>query len=1049
MIDFSIRNPLLVNLSLMLVTLVGLLSWAAMPQEMFPTVQEDKVQIITLYEGAAPEEVERQVTLPLEEELDGLADVDVMTSTSSEGISKILIKLKSGADVDDFLRDAQNAVDKVIPDIPKEVDEPTMTRLESRFPVISMSLYGDVSRDYLNQLADDTRRELAQLKDVASVGIAGDREWELWVVVDPAKLAAYHVSLEQVARALRSNLRDLPGGSLRTSEGDIRLRGIGAAPQQQAMAKIAIRSNDEGGLLRLGDIADSELQFAESVTLGRFMGKPSINLTINKTSGGSTIEVARMVREYADALQQRLPAGVGSGFFSDFSVYVKTRLNTVTSSGIVGLTLVLLSLYLLLNFRVAGITALGIPLSFLTAVIFIHYAGYSINMVSLFAFLVALGIVVDDAIIVTENIYRHVEEGMEPHHAASQGAKEVFWPVVASTATTIAAFMPIFGITGTMGTFISVIPAVVIASLAGSLIEAFGILPSHAAEWLRPASAHKDHRAMWKRMSRNYLKLLRTALHYRYHTALITIGILAIVVTIAVTRIPFLLFGHVDVGQFFINVEAPVTYTLDESSELAQQMEQMLFDQLEEDELSTVLTNIGVTFIDFNRVKFGYNQIQLIVDLKKRKPKGFIENYVSPIVSLKFNREGSRERPTDEIINDIRERMLKIPGISKLSILRPSGGPEGKDIEVGIAGEQVGVLQQQAQLVTAFLHKIPGVHDVQHDMEPGKLEYRYQLNEHGRQLGLSQENLANALRTGFLGLEVTQVNWRNKRIPVRLIYPQSIRHSNFQLEQLPITLDDGRTIYLGDVAKIEKSRGFDSIRRRDMERLATITADVDANIITPDEVVNKIDAAFGDIQERFPGYRLLYLGSKKEANESIAGMKRAGVIALFVIFFILAALFKSLLDPFVVMISIPFGLIGVIIGHLLFGIHIQFLSMIGFLALSGIVVNDSLILVDFARKLRNRGMNRMDAMVEAGRMRIRPIMLTTITTFLGISPLIFFATGQTAFLAPMAISLGFGLLFATGLILVALPSFYMIADDMRQFSSGIFHKLFATEKSNA
>ncbi len=1033
MIDFSIRNPLVVNLLLVIVLLAGVLSWYAMPQEMFPVVEQDKVSIKTLFEGASPDEVERQVSLPIEQELEGLADIDVISSTSNEGLSSILIDLKSGSDVDDFMRKVRTALDQV-DDLPLEAEEPELARLETRFPVISVSLFGAIARGELYAIAEDIEDELVQLPGVASVGVAGDREWEVWVEADPQVLAARQVSLNQIALALRENLRDLPGGTLKASGGDIRLRGMGVLPDPEQMAAIVLRSNDNGGQLRLGDLARVDLRLEETQTLGRFNGKPSVNLTINKTGQASTIEVAKLVRDFVDKRQHSLPAGVKLGLFSDLSVYVKNRLETVKSSGIVGLTLVLLSLYLMLNFRVAFITALGIPVSFLVAVITLYMMGYSINMVSLFAFLIALGLIVDDAIIVNENIYRHLEMGETPGGAALLGTKEVYWPVVASTTTTIAAFMPMFAIGGTMGTFIAVIPVVVSASLLGSLLEAFGVLPSHAKEYLRTARQRKTGRIDWSALNRRYTQLLRKSLDYRYPVAMLSVGILAVAIAFAATRIPFLLFGHVDVGQFFVNVEAPSTYSIEDASRLADKLEQTMMETLSDDELNTLLTNVGVMFIDVHRIKMGSRYIQMIVDLKKQKPKGFIERWISPLVSLQFRWEGSRERDSKTVVNEVREKLQQIPGIQRLSILRPQGGPAGADVEIGLLGESVDRLSDQAEVMRAFIARMPGVADVRHDMDPGKLEYRYELNERGRQLGLTQNDLADAVRTGFLGLKLAYVSWRDKRIPVRLIYNDELRHDAGALNRLPITLDDGRTVYLGDVATIGEARGYNSINRRNLHRLATITAEVDANIITPNDVLDRIKQEFATLPE---GQRLIFLGEKKKAEESMAGMKRAMIIALAIIFFILAALFKSLLDPLVVMFAIPFGAIGVIFGHILFGYHLQFLSLIGFLALTGIVVNDSLILIDFAKRLRHEGWERKDALVEAGRVRIRPILLTSATTFLGISPLIFFATGQTAFLSPMAVSLGFGLLFATLLILLALPCFYLIADDLREWARSL------------
>ena len=1042
LIRFSIDNPLITNLLLVVIVMAGVLSWYAMPQEMFPLVELDKVRVTTVFEGASPEEVERQVTLPIEEALEGMADIDEMLSTSAEGSSTVTINLKSGTDVDDFMRDARTNIDRILT-LPEAAEEPELTRLKTRFPVISVALHGEVSRGELYRTAERVKLRIQEIPGVASVGVAGDREWELWVMVDPERLAARGVSLAEVTDALRANLRDLPGGSLKSGEGEILLRGLGAAPEAEAVKAVVLRANEAGGRLTLGAVATVELRLEEAKTLGRFAGRPSVNLTVNKTVEASTIEVARRMRALVEELRAELPPSIGVGLFSDLSVYIENRLNTVKSSGVVGLALVLISLYLFLNFRVAAITAMGIPVSFLVAVIALHYLGYSINMVSLFAFLIALGLVVDDAIIVTENIYRHVEGGMEPHLAAEKGAKEVFWPVIASTATTVAAFLPMFAIGGTMGAFIAVIPVVVTAALLGSLWEGFSVLPSHAAELLRARPVVKrERRVDWGAALQRYAGLIRWAALHRYLVAALVVAGLVLSIAYAATRVPFFLFGKVDVGQFFVNVEAPNTYRLEDSQRLVAEMEGAIRQELREGELKSLLSNVGVTFIDFNRIKVGSNLIQLIVDLEKRRPEGFIENWVSPLVSLSFSREGSRERETKAIINAIRSRLALIPGIERVSILRPGGGPAGADIEVGIQGTELTVLREEGAAVRDYLSRLPGVFDARLDLEPGKLEYRYALNERGRALGLTQRQLAESVRTGFLGLKALYVTHEGKRIPVRVIYPDELRRDGAALERLRITLPGGRAVFLGEVAEIEAGRALSTIHRRDGRRLATVTAEVDNARITAREVTALVEEEFADLGERRPDHRLLFLGEKKKTAESVADMQRALVLSLAIIFFILAALFKSLLDPLVVMFSIPFGAVGVIAGHGLFGESLQFLSLIGFLALSGIVVNDSLILVDFAKRLRAEGWNRIDAIAEAGRVRVRPILLTTITTFLGVSPLIFFATGQTAFLAPMAISLGVGLLFATLLILVALPCFYLIADDLRHWICPRARRLF-------
>jgi multidrug efflux pump subunit AcrB len=806
LIRFSINNPLITNLMLGIVVILGVLSWRAMPQEMFPTVELDAVNVQVEFEGASPEEVERQISIPVEEQFDGMAEIDVMTSTSNEGLASVMIRLKSGTDVDQYMRDAQTVLDQIT-DLPDEAEEPELKRVKARFPVISLSLYGDVTRGYLFDQADLIRQRMVQLPGVASVGVAGNREWEIWIEVDPFQLAAHNVALSQVLAAVRGNLRDLPGGSLKAREGDILLRGKGVAPEPELIERIAVRSNDKGGQLALGEIATVQLRLEEARTLGRFNGQPSVNLTVTKTAEASTIDVADAVHAFAADLTAELPATIRVGLFNDLSTYVRTRLNTVKSSGLVGLFLVLLSLYLFLNFRVALITALGIPVSFLVAVAAIHYLGYTINMVSLFAFLIALGLIVDDAIIVTENMYRHMEMGKPAHEAARVGAREVFWPVMASTATTVAAFMPMFAIKGILGAFIAVIPVVVSTALLGSLWEAFGVLPSHAAELLHVRKGRsRERRVDWSGLLTRYIGWLRWALANRYFVALFTIGVLVVTLVLAATRIPFQLFDDVDVGQFFINAEAPNTYSLEDTALLATQMEQVVMDTLAGDELQSLLTNVGVTFIDFNRFQLGSQYIQLVIDLEKARPEGFIERFISPLVSLSFRWEGTRTRPTETIINELRENLQTIAGIKRIAIQRPQAGPAGADIEVGVTGLDVNVLRDQAERIVGYLQRLPGVHDVRQNLETGKLEYQYSLNARGRELGIRQNELADAVRTGFLGVEAVHVTLGDKRVPVRVIYPDAIRQTS-DLNRLPIVLADGRLVYLGDVAEISGYRG--------------------------------------------------------------------------------------------------------------------------------------------------------------------------------------------------------------------------------------------------
>ncbi|QEP42258.1 efflux RND transporter permease subunit [Ectothiorhodospiraceae bacterium BW-2] len=1028
-IAFAIDRPLLVNLLLLLVGVAGLMAWQKLPQEMFPTTEQPRVQITTLFAGASPEEVERQITIPLESAFNGQSDIESLTSISSEGLSRLTLELTSESDIDEFVRDAEAILSR-LDDLPAAAELPRLQRQQTRFPVISVALYGGVARHTLFEYAEWVEQQLAQLPDVAAVEASGLRQNEIWLEADPYQLAQFGISLTEIKQAVVAAVADLPGGRIESREGDILLRGLGTGADIEAIGAIAVRHGEEGRYLRLDQLLKLSLRQEQATTLGRYNGYPSVNLTLTKTESGSTIEVAAAVYRTLQQLRQQLPLTIQVGTFSDLSVYVKNRLDTVKASGVVGLVLVLLSLWLFLNGQVALVTAVGIPIAFLVAILLLWLSGFSINMVSLFAFLIALGLVVDDAIIVTENIYRHLESGLDHRTAAVVGATELFWPVMASAATTIAAFLPMLTVSGTMGAFIAVIPAVVIFALLGSLWESFWVLPSHAKEWIRSVPNRSGQERRW--LMRRYLALLKWGLLNRYLVLVTTIALLLLALLFAATRLPFQLFGTVSTGQFFVNIEAPLNYSLSDSERLAAKIEQQIMAELDQSELASLLTNVGVTFVGFNTMQFGSNQIQIIIDLKPQRAEGVVERWIAPLLNLQWQPPtGERVRTAEEVIGAIRQRLQPLSAIESLAVVRTSSGPAGADIEIGLSGSGDLPLQPLANELRDYIATLVGTSDVSHNLRQGKQELTYRLNERGRQLGLTQQQLASMVRAAFQGEEVVRVNHQGERIALRLLYAETYRQQFDALARLPLTLADGRVLFLGDVATVVATRGLSDITRRNATRMVTLTAEVDSEVATPLQVTEQIERYVETLQQRHPDLKVEWLGEKRAAGESMRDMGLALLIALLLIFVILTALFNSLLDSLVVMVAIPFGMIGVVMGHWLLDLNLQFLSMIGFLALAGIVVNDSLILIDFVNRYRREGHPRFEALLEAGRIRARPIILTSMTTFLGVSPLIFFATDQTAFLTPMAVSLGFGLLVSTVLILFTLPCLYLIGDDLR------------------
>ena len=1026
-IRFSLNNPLLVNLGLFFVLILGVVCWNMLPREIFPVVDLDMVHITTRLDGASPLAVEQQITLSIEEQFRDIRDIDSISSTSKEGISDVYIKLRAGSDVDNFIRIAESTIN-AMESLPETADRPRLSRIYTRFPVITLTLYGDVPDAELYLHADLVRRQLQQIPGVASVSRTGVRDWEIWVQPEASTLAALQISNQELETSLRNNLRELPGGSIKAGEGDVRLRGKGVEPEPQKIGNIIVRTDDNGGQLRIKDLATVSLRFAEPENYARYNGKSSVNLTVTKLSSASTIDISDAVKTLSAALHDTLPPGIKANYHTDVSEYVKIRINTVKSSGFIGLALVLLSLYMLLNFRVALITAFGIPVSFLFAIILIYYFGYTLNMISMFAFLIVLGMIVDDAIIVTENIYRHIESGMAPRAAALLGTQEVLAPVLVATLTTIASFLPMFAIGGVMGHFLIIIPIVVSCALLGSLIEAFAILPTHSVQFL-----NKNQRRMvdWGKALRYYVRLLQSSIDNRYLVCTASACILCLSILFAYTRLPFQLFGEVDTGEFFLNIETASSYSLEDSLVLAKHLEKRLFEIMDEDDMRSLLSNVGVSIIDFNRNKRGSNVIQYVINLQKPEAQGFVENWITPLVSLGFENFGPRFRDAENIMQTIRTALANEPAIRRMNIVVPDAGPAGHDIEIGIVGENLSLLRSKAEEITQFLSQLRGVSDAVHDQERGKTEYVYTLNRHGKQLGLDQEEISNIVRSGFVGEKLLYVTRGKNRVPVRLIYPEDMRSRSESLYELPIVLRNGNQVYLGEVMDIQAVDGANTIRRLDRQRMAKVTANVNSRIITSSEVIDLVDAHYKgkDGHSRHADYSLLYLGEKKNAAESFKGIKNALMIVMGLIFFILTALFRTLRDPLLVMFSIPFGVIGVVFGHALFGHNLQFLSVVGSLALSGIIVNDSLILVEFIKRMRKQGLPCTEAVIQACKVRARPILLTTITSFLGLSPLIFFSTGQTAFMSPMAISIGFGLIFATVLILLVLPCFYLILEE--------------------
>ena len=1032
-IEFSIKNPVVVNLLVLLIVTAGVVSFLRLTRELFPDFSRRVIRIDTRYPGASPEEVEELITARIEDRVRNVDGLNEMLSSSREGESEIRLQMQSDTEMSRALGDVRAALDRVA-GLPEEADEPRVTEVLSTFPVITVSLSGDIPEQELREIAKDLRDQLRRVDGVATVSIFGIRESRILIEVEPERLDQYGLSLEEIRAAVDNQNRNVPGGALKTARGEILVRTLGVAGGVADVERMILRSTDTGHALTVGDVAGVRESFEDPTVLARFDGKPSLNLVVIKERSGDTISVAKRVRSSVAEFRKTLPGTVAIGLFNDFSVYIRNRLGTLGESGAIGLTIVLTTLCIFVRGRIALMTSLGIPFAVLGCLVLMSVFGVSLNMISAFGLILVLGLLVDDAVIVTENVYRYVEGGLSPKEAALQGTYEVAWPVVTTVLTTVAAFVPFLLLPGTMGVFLEPLPIVVTFALLLSLLEVLFILPSHLSDVITPGYAGKLRRnerlwltrlrrrerltglrrlhvrgqRLWLTSLRHvYETVLGVAIRWRYVAVSVIVAASVLLAVAAQYRVPFVLFREFESSQFFVNFETSANAKLEDTEAVAVQAENVALG-LPDSELKSLSTTVGTAFLDANRVVKGSNVGQLTLEL-----------------------HDDRTRKTAEVIDDLRGKMERIPGITKLQFLGLQAGPGGPDIEARVIGEDLESLRRLTEEVKGFLATLPGIRDIRDDLVAGKEELRISLKPEGRTLGLDLRSIARQVQQGFQGVEASSIQRGDEDVPIVVRFPRDRRSRVDAVSRMKLALPSGERVFLRDVADLRTGISASQINRDDRKRTLSVFAEVETGKTTVVEATNALKRHFADAGRRYPGQRVVVKGERQEMEESLAALPQISLITLFVIYFVLGSLFKSFIQPFIVMAAIPFALGGVVIGHLVMGENLSFMSILGFIALAGVVVNDSLILVDFINRSRRNGASAYDSIIQSGVVRLRPVMLTTVTTVGGLVPLAFFATGQAKFLSPMAISVVWGLSFATILTLILTPCLYAMLDDAK------------------
>lgn len=1041
---FSVKNSLLVNLISVFIFLVGAYSMMHMRREAFPQVSYDIVTVTTIWPGAPAEDVEKFVTIPLEEEIQSISGLDEVTSSSEEGLSSIGIELDpSVKDKRKVVNDIQRAVDRVR-NLPVEAEDPEVFELDTReYPVIEVSISGQVDEATRREYAQSLKDELLDIKGVAQVREISWRDEEFWVEVIPEKLKNYHVSMEEIKQALRTRNQSIPGGRLTTSDSEFNVRTTGEFRTVKEIENVIIRANDSGNWLKIHDVATVRKTFEDPVTLSSVNSKKASAMVIVKTEQGDAINVVKAVKETINRFEVILPETMEITTSNDYSYYVKRRLGVLKMNGVIGFVLVLFILFLFLDPIPAFMTAIGIPLALFTAFIVMFVFGITINLVSMLGIILVLGMLVDDGIIVAENVYRYIEEGMPAQEAAIKGTSEVVKPVTVTILTTFAAFGPLMFMDDIIGKFIRVIPIVVMITLSASLFEAFVILPSHLCDVTRLFKGRrgkKKEKRWYVKLRAFYQRFLIFSLSKRYLVLAGLIGIFVFSLVIAKTQMRFLLFAGEGVENFSIRAEAPKGTPLEKTEKMMRSVENIV-SQLPREELESYRTFIGS--IESER---GFDP-----NSKRGSHLGYVTVFLTPMQE--------RKRSPGEIANAISKKLKDIEGFKKLYTFMPKEGPPvGSDIQVGIKGENYVVMEEIASKFMAFLEKRKGVSDITKSYDFGKKQLEIRIDEEkAKKYFLTVEQIAITVRNVFKGGVATTVKPQKaeEEINVLVRFPKDEHDEKTIFDDIIVPNSIGNLVPLKSVAKIVETEGVYLINHLDGKRVLYVTGSVDNKSVTSLEVNTEIQKEFKDILSDYLGYTIVYGGEFEDQQRTGKNLMVSYLVALFIIFILLVMMFQSLVQPFIVMMAIPFGVVGVILS---FWIHdiimtainpysigrpLNFFAMMGLVGLTGIVVNDSIVLVDFINRSRLSGNNRRESIVLAGVVRLRPVIMTSVTTIGGLVSVAYGIGGGDPFLKPMALAIVWGLTFSTLLTLIGIPCLYAIADD---FTEKILHKHMVKDK---
>ncbi|MDT3321618.1 efflux RND transporter permease subunit [Shewanella sp. SP1S2-4] len=1029
------RNSVAANLLMWALLVGGLFSTVLINKEVFPSFELNLLNISVAYPGAAPQEIEEGINIKIEEAIQDINGIKKVTSVASEGVGSITVEVEDGYEVQTVLDEAKLRLD-AISTFPVNIEKPNIYQIKPENNVIWVSVYGDMTLHDMKELAKSVRDDLTQLPAVTRAKVTGVRDYEIAIEVSEDKLREYGLTFTQVALAVQNSSFDLPGGSIRAQDGDILLRTKGQAYTGDDFANIVVTTRPDGSRVMLPQVATIKDDFEERLEYTRFNGKPAAIIEVTSVDDQNALDIAAQVKQYVEDRRATLPANAQLDTWGDMTHYLKGRLNMMMSNMFYGALLVFIILALFLDLKLAFWVMMGLPVCFLGTMLIMPLEPFSmtINMLTLFAFILVLGIVVDDAIVIGESAYTEVERHGHSVENVIRGAQKVAMPATFGVLTTIAAFIPMLMVSGPMGIIWKSIGMVVILCLAFSLVESKFILPAHLAhmKFKKPGAP----RGFFGRLKANfndrvqhfihhsYRNFLERCIKQRYNVVAAFIGVLVLsIALVASGKVRWVFFPDIPSDFIQVQLEMDEGSSEDNTLKVVQSIEEALYkmnDKMEQDN--------------------GYQVVKhSFINMSSR---------TSAFIFAELTKGEDREVDGVTIAAAWREQLPELLSVKKLSF-NASTNDAGGDISFRLTSSDLDELSAASKELKQKLASYEGVYDIADNFSSGSHEIRLKIRPEAEALGLTLSDLARQVRYGFYGYEAQRILRNKEEIKVMVRYPLEQRRTVGYLENMLIRTPTGTSVPFSTVAQIEKGESYASITRVDGKRAITITANANKNIVEPSKVVQEIQKDYlPQLQAKYPKIQTALDGGSLDEQNAMVGLMQGFFFALFTIYALMAIPLKSYSQPLIIMSVIPFGIIGALFGHLIQGLAMSVLSLCGIVALAGVVVNDSLILVDFVNRAREQGQSVRQAAVDSGCYRFRAIILTSLTTFVGLVPIILERSLQAQIVIPMATSLAFGILFSTVVTLILVPLLYIILDDVSRSSSRFFNWWWQPKKTN-